>query len=138
MQEAALDPAAHGPPLGPLDPKPIASPRMPVSVGPIGAKTAPDPAAAAVVAAFTAPHDAPLAKGDEAVRQAQVYLKQLGFYEGEASGTLDWPTVEALVKFDASGSGPTAVIADASRPDAMWLARLKTAAAAKTAAEQSR
>lgn len=124
-KEAERQLAMRGPPIGPLDPHPVASPSIPVSVGPIGAKdTAPPPTPTA------AAQDAPLATGDEAVRQAQVYLRQLGFFHGEPDGIMDWPTVEALVKFDASGTGPNTVIADASRPDSVWLARLRTAAAA--------
>ena len=75
------------------------------------------------------PYSPDVIKGDETVRAAQTYLKQLGFYQGEADGVLSWPTVQALIKFDASGSGPRSVIADASRPEDVLLARLKIAAA---------
>ncbi|HXQ53553.1 MAG TPA: peptidoglycan-binding protein [Stellaceae bacterium] len=119
--------------LGPLDPKPIASPRTPVAVSaiPKGAVRGP----AAPLTPQATPGDAALAPGDAVVREAQLYLKQLGFYRGEAHGVMDWPTVEALVKFDASGAGPHEVIADARHPDSAWLARLKTAAAAKGASQ---
>jgi peptidoglycan hydrolase-like protein with peptidoglycan-binding domain len=75
--------------------------------------------------------DVAAAPGDLSVREAQGYLKELGFYDGDIDGVMSWRTVEALVKFDASGEGPKTVIADAGRLDAVWLARLKTAAAAK-------
>ena len=152
-KEAALEPAPPEqarPALGPLDPKPKASPRTPVGVGPISDSAAPPaaaepaaseaaaPAPAAVaVPAAAAGEDAELAKGDEAVREAQRYLKELGYYTGDEDGVMGWPTVEALVKFDAGGAGPTEVIADAHHPDSVWLARLRIAAAAKAAAEKA-
>jgi hypothetical protein len=123
--------------LGPLDPQPIAAPRIAVDEGPPGSQAKPippAPAAATVAAASPPPpppRDAPLFTGDAAVREAQLYLKQLGFYHGQLDGVMSWDTVEALVKFDASGAGPKSVIADPSHPDSTWLARLKMAAAAK-------
>ena len=94
----------------------------------------PLPAPAFVPPPFsTAPTDAAEPAGDAYVRQVQEYLKQLGFYHGEPDGVLDWATVEALVKFDASGAGPTAVIADPKHLDEVWIARLKTALATKGA-----
>jgi peptidoglycan hydrolase-like protein with peptidoglycan-binding domain len=136
-QQAALAAPAPGTVpmgvLGPLDPKPIPSPRTAVASGPIpdrkshGAVPVAPPTPAAVAG------DAALAPGDAAVREAQTYLKELGFYGGAADGVLNWPTVDALVKFDASGAGPHEVIADAGHLDSVWLARLKTAAAAKAA-----
>jgi hypothetical protein len=127
--------------LGPLDPQPIAEPRIAVAESPAGASAAtawvaapalPATTAAAVAAPPPAAgQDAPLFAGDAAVREAQLYLQQLGYYRGPLDGVMSWPTVEALVAFDASGAGPKAVIADASRPDSTWLARLRIAAAAK-------
>ncbi len=66
---------------------------------------------------------------DGTVAEAQLCLQRLGYYHGEADGVLNWATVDALIKFDASGQGPTSVIADARRPGSVLLARLKIAAA---------
>jgi hypothetical protein len=118
-------------------PVPVADPRIPVSVGPLGTDPAhPAPAPAFIPPPFsTAPTrtDAEEPSGDMYVRDVQTYLKQLGFFEGEPNGVLDWATVEALVKFDASGTAPSSVIGNSKHLDEIWIARLKTALAAKGA-----
>jgi hypothetical protein len=117
----------------------VAEPRVPVASGPLGADPAhPLPAPAFVPPPFsTAPTDAPELAGDLYVRQVQEYLKQLGYFGGEPNGVLDWATVQALVKFDASGAGPSSVIADPKHLDEVWIARLKTALAAKGGSQDS-
>lgn len=107
---------------------PIAAPAASVS-----SASAADPLGAAIPVGTLAAPDVAAAPGDASVREAQEYLTRLGYYDGDIDGVMSWRTVQALVKFDASGEGPKSVIADGGRLDAVWLARLKTVAAAKTA-----
>jgi len=131
---AVLDkPLAPKPPTAaPLDPPPRPAPRVPVAAGPIGADATPPQAAPAPAPSLAmAPNvDAGPSPVDADVLAAQTNLRKLGFYDGDIDGVLNWRTVEALVKFDASGKGPGTVIADPNRPADSLLARLKAAAAA--------
>ena len=95
-----------------------------------------DPLGAAIPVGELHSPDVAVAPGDASVREAQEYLKRLGYYDGDIDGVMSWRTVQALVKFDASGEGPKSVIAEDGRLDSVWLARLKTAAAAKEAPPQ--
>jgi len=115
------------------DPAPVAAPRIPVAEGPIGTDPAhPDPAPQFVPPPLPiTPTDAVELSGDLYVRQVQEDLKKLGFFSGPVDGVLNWETVDALVRFDASGTSPNSVIANPNHLDEVWIARLKTALAAK-------
>ncbi len=109
---------------------------MPFAAPAVASSSASDPLGAAIPVGVLHSPDVAVAPGDASVREAQEYLKRLGYYDGDVDGVMSWRTVQALVKFDASGEGPKSVIAKDGELDSQWLARLKTAAAAKEAPPQ--
>jgi peptidoglycan hydrolase-like protein with peptidoglycan-binding domain len=125
--------AAEAPPAAAPAALALAPAILPAIAAPAAmAASAADPLGAAIPVAVLGSPDVAAAPGDASVREAQEYLKRLGYYEGDIDGVLSWRTVQALVKFDASGDGPKTVIAKEGELDQVWLARLKTAAATRT------